>query len=354
MKTKEKCFNSLVHAKITLVILFLLPWLAVSAQDFTKTYEKKIDVDKGASLLIKNKFGKVNCMVWEQSTVSITVTVDVEASSQERANRIFDKINVEISGDRARVQGITEVGSISNADFSIDYEVRMPKWIDLDLNNQFGDIYIDAVEGNAQVKLEYGAMEAGAFSGTQTDLMIKFSDAEAGYVKNGTLNIEYSEWQSDGADNLKVITRFSEVNLDKVAVLNLDSQYDEVVVGNAGEVISVSRFSELNFGKIKGSFDFDIEYGELDVEYIAPTFANGKLRNTFAGASLGFDPGASISLDAELQFGDLSFPKALSMNHETVGYTTEIYKGKLGSASGTPSQLRIISKNADVNIDFTE
>jgi hypothetical protein len=354
MKTKENYLSSPAHARIALVIIFLLPWLFVAGQDFTKSYEKKFDIDKGASLVIKNKFGNVNCTVWEQSSVSIIVTVEVEASSEEKANRILDKINVEISGDRGRVQGITEVGSISNADYSIDYQVRMPKWINLDLNNQFGEIYIDATEGDAKINLEYGSMEAGAFSGAQTDLMIKFSDVEAGYVKNGTLNIEYSEWESDGADNMKVVTRFSEVNLDKVAILNLDSQYDEVIVGNTGEVISVSRFSDLTFGKIKGSFDFDIEYGELDVDYIAPAFTNGKLRNTFAGASLTFDPATNINLDAELQFGDLSFSKALSMNHETVGYTTEIYKGKLGAASGTPSPLRIISKNSDVSIDFTE
>jgi hypothetical protein len=184
--------------------------------------------------------------------------------------------------------------------------------------------------------------------------MVKFSDAEIGFIKDGELNIEYSEWESKGSENFRVFSRFSEITLDKVAKLNLDSQYDEISVEEAGEVIAIGRFSELDFNKIKGDFDFDSEYGELEVGYISPAFKVGKVRNTFAGASLTFDPRACFNVDAEVEFGDLDYPEAISMNHETVGYTTNIYKGKLGSASATPSQLKITSKNANVTINFAE
>ena len=354
MKTKVKLTNYFFHRGIILIIILFLPWLTLEAQEFTKTYQGKYDVDKGANLLIKNKFGDIKCIAWDESSVSIVVTVKVDASSQEKADRVFDKIDVELNGARTQVEGTTEVGSINNADFSINYDIRMPGWINVDLNNQFGDIYIDEIEGLARIRLEYGAMEANAFNGPQTDLMVKFSDAEAGYIKDGVLNIEYSEWKSEGAENFRVFSRFSEVTLEKVANLNLDSQYDEINVESSGAVISVSRFSELGFGRINGDFDFDIEYGELDVEYISAAFKMGKVRNTFAGASLTFDPKASLNLNAEVQFGDLDYPKAISMNHETIGYTTEIYKGKLGMASDTPSQLVINSKNADASINFAE
>jgi hypothetical protein len=167
-------------------------------------------------------------------------------------------------------------------------------------------------------------------------------------------DIEYSEWKSEDAGTLKIRTRFSEIEIEEVNNLNLDSQYDEINVGNTAEAVVISRFSDLDFGKISGNFDFDIEYGDLDIDMVAPSFKNGKVRNTFAGASLTFATGVSLMVDAELQFGDLSYPKATSMNHQTVGYTTNIYKGKLGGSSATPAQLRIISKNSDVTIDFED
>lgn len=353
MKTLEKLINNALTSRILIISAFFLGWLSVSAQDFSKTYEGKYDIDKGASLVIKNKFGDVQCRAWDESSVSIVVTVNVDASSQERADKVFNKIRVDLTGTRTKVQGITSVDNISNADFSINYEIRFPKWVNIDLDNQFGDIYIDEADGQTKINLEYGSMEAVSLNGPQTDLTMKFSDAEAGYIKGGNINVEYSECELKGTENIRLYSRFSEIDLDKVANLNLDSQYDEINVGSAGEVIVVGRFSELDFNRVNGNFDFDTEYGDIDIGYISASFKTGKVRNSFAGVELTFEKTATMTIDAEIEFGELSYPKAnASMNHETIGYTTNIYKGRIGSSPS--SQLTIISKNADVSIDFSE
>jgi len=354
MKSLQKITTNTFLTKFSLIVIFLLSLMISQAGDYTKTFQEKFDVDKGASLIIKNKFGDVQCQAWDENSVSIVVTVEVDASSQERANKIFDKIDVSLTGSRSKVQGITSVGNIDNAYFSINYEIRMPRWITVDLDNKFGEIYLDATDGSVNINLEYGAMEANSFNGPNTDLTVKFSDAEVGYIKDGSLHIEYSEWESKGAENFSLYSRFSEVTLEKVSTINLDSQYDEVSVGDAGQVIAVSRFSELDFESIMGEFDFDIQYGELSVEYISASFKAGKVRNTFAEASLTFDSKSNININAELKFGELSYPGAASMNHETIGYTTNIYKGSIGSSSSVSSQLTINSKNADVDIDFAD
>lgn len=355
MKTtgKKNIMNSAL--RIALGIALLFPVMNILAQEYTKNYEASYPVDKGASLVIVNKFGDVNCTNWEESKVAIVVTVKVEASSQEKADRVLGKISVELSGDRTKVQGITKIDEMNNAsDFSVNYEIRMPDWINLDFNCQFGDIYVDESNGSVKIRLDYGAMEAISFGGTNNNLTLKFSDGEVGFMKEGEMQVEYSEFKLKGTEKVKFYSRFSEVHLVNAGLLNLDSQYDEIEVEQTTGVISVSRFSELDFGKITGDFDFDTEYGDIEVDYIAPVFKVGKVRNSFAGANLTFDPKASFNLDAELQFGDLSYPKAASMNHITEGYTTEIYKGRLGSGTGTPSQLTIISKNADASISFSE
>jgi len=357
MKTKQKFTeDSLRLSRIVMITIFLLPWMTITAQDFTKTYyQEKYDVDKGASLVIRNKFGEIHCQSWDESSVDITVTVKVDASTQEKANKVFDKIGVQLSGTRIKVEGITTVGSISNANYSIDYDIRMPRWIDIDIDNKFGDIYLDESNGLVKINLEYGAMEANAFNGPKTELTIKFSNAEAGFMKDGTLNIEYGEWKSSGAENLQLYSRFSEISIEKLAKLNIDSQYDEINIGSSGTVISISRFSELEFEKINSDFDFDAEYGDITIHYISPAFKLGKVRNTFAGASLTFDPKASMNISAEMDFGELSYPDShTSLSQETIGYTKNIYKGKIGSAASPTSQLTITTKNADVDIDFEE
>jgi hypothetical protein len=340
---------------VTIIFTLLLVLCSISgrSQDFTRKYDGNYTVVKGAELVIENKFGKINCIVWDESRVTINVTVTVDASSQEKANKVLEKISVALSGSQTRVEGKTSVGNINNGDFSIDYDIHMPRWININLNNQFGDIYLDDIDGTAKINLEYGAMEANSFTGGKTDLTIKFSDAEVDFIKDGNLNIEYSEWEMGNSENFRLYSRFNEVSLGEVTNLVVDSQYDDISVKSAGEVVLVNRFTDMELDKIKGKFDFDIEYGELEVEYISSAFSTGKIRNSFAGVQLTFDPKTSLNIDANMEFGELSYPKATSMNHQTVDYTTNIYKGKLGT--GTVSgQVTITSKNADVSINFSE
>lgn len=335
-------------------IMSLVLSVAGYSQDYTKSYNATYDVAKGADLVIKNKFGKINCQAWDESRVTISVTVKVDASSEEKAQKILNKITVELTGNQNRVEGTTSVGSTGNGDFSIDYQVRMPRWIDLDLNDQFGDIYIDESEGTAKIDLEYGAMGAKSFKGSSTTMTVKFSDITVDYVKDGDIHSEYSDCKIEEAEKLRLFSRFDDLKVDYTGNLVLDSQYDDVTVKGAEEVISVSRFSDLDFGKIMGKFDFDIEYGQLNVDYVGPKFGSGKIRNSFADAGLSFDKASVIDVDAELEFGEMTYPKSSSISHQEINYTTNVYKGKLGSGIATPASLTVDSKNANVKLGFSE
>lgn len=353
MKTLLISYRNSLRTLALLVTLFILNPLSGIGQEYTKIYDGSYNVDKGAELSIRNKFGKINCLAWDDSKVTIHVTVKVDASSQEKADRVLSKISVELSGTQTKVQGITSVGSISNSDFSIDYDIRMPRWMELDLNNQFGDIYLDETEGDAKINLQYGEMEARSFKGNMTEMSIKFSDAEVDYIRDGNINIEYSDWESEKADNLRFYSRFSDVEAETSGKLVLDSQYDDVTINNAGEIILITRFTDAEIKKINGKFDFDSQYGELVVDYIAPGFTEGKVRNSFSDVRLTFDPKVTINVDAEMQFGELGYPKSASISHQTVNYTTQVYKGKIGSGT-TAGQLTIIGKNANAKISFSE
>jgi hypothetical protein len=339
---------------IALIALFIFSASTSLADDFTKTYKEKYTVQKGAILAIDNKYGSVHCQNWDESSVSILVTVTVDASSQEKADKVLDKITVALSGSPMKVEGTTNVGSISNGDFSIDYDIMMPRWINIDLENQFGELYIAEVDGTAKIDLQYGELEAKALNGSGTDLTLKFSKGSVDYFKEGKVLVEYGNFRSEGTGPVDIYSRFSGIDVEKSEKLTLDSQYDEIEFGSVGQVIVISRFSGLEFGKITGSFEFDSEYGDIDVSYISAGFGTGKVRNSFAGTDLTFDSKAAFNLDAEAEFGEVNYPEGgSSVSEQTIGYTTNVVKGKIGN-SGTPGQLTVRAKHADVNIQLED
>lgn len=348
MKTK-----TLIQLAVLGVIVFLIS-SPIAAEDFTRSYEKKFEVDKGANLNIVNKFGDLNCRTWSESAISIKVTITVDASSAEKANKVFDKISISLEGDRGNVNGVTKIdGSFNNVEFSIDYDVMLPPDANIDLTNRFGDIIFGSTQGSALITLEYGQMEGSSFKGPNSEFNIKFSEAEIDEVGNGIVNVEYGEWDNDAAGDLQIMSRFSTVEVGDMGNLDLDSQYDDVEIGSARNTVVIARFSEVTIGGVKGSFSVDVQYGEAGISSISAGFGTGVVSNQFADVSLGFASGTSCNVEAELSFGDLSYPSAFAfLSHEEKGYTTNIYKGTIGSNKSPQDRLVINSKNAGVKIDF--
>lgn len=335
--------------------LFLVVAMVAAADDFTRSYHEKYTVQKGATLNLSNKFGDIHCQVWAENSVDITVTITVEAASQEKADKVMDKISVTLTGSALLVQGKTEVGSINDGNFSIDYDVMMPGWMNIDLNNSFGEIYLAEVEGSTKINLEYGSLKADALKGLSSDLTVKFSEADVEYFKDGEVSVEYGGFESEEAGNLKLFSRFSHIEIENSELLNLDSQYDKVSIGKASQVVVIGRFSGLEFDKITGNFEFDSQYGDVKVDYIGPGFGSGKVRNSFAGTDLTFDPEATFNVDAEVEFGDLDYPSSnSSLNKQTMGYTKNVYNGKLGSKATASGQLILRVKHAGVEINFAD
>jgi len=339
----------------SMIILFIFSTGFAQGGDFKKYVEKKFQVNKDASLMIKNKFGDIHCQVWNESSVSIKVEITVEASSQEKANKVLNRINVELSGDQNQVKGVTEVDNMSfnNAEFSIDYFIMMPKSLNVDLNNSFGEIYVEEVDGDARINLEYGEMEVDALNGNSIEITLKFSEGSVDYMKNGKVSIEYGELDSKGANKLEVRSRFSELNLDKLETLVLDSQYDDISIGSTGDVEIIARFSDVEIEQLNGNFNLDAQYGEFSADYIHAGFDKGYVKTAFSGVSLEFDPKASFKVDAEMKFCTLSYPASGSkVTHSEQGYTTNLYKGTIGPDSSPTASLVIVSQNGDVDISY--
>src|SRR5437763_1621081 len=97
-----------LKSSLSIILLSTLMCFQLQASDeYTKKISKSYDVNKDATLSVKNKFGKVHCENWDKNTISIDVTITVTASNQEKANKYFDKIRIDITGSNSLVTAVT-------------------------------------------------------------------------------------------------------------------------------------------------------------------------------------------------------------------------------------------------------
>ncbi len=341
---------------LTSLFVMILLSAGASGDKFTRTVRKEYTVRKDASLSVDNKFGKIHCANWDKDMISLEVTISVDASSEQKAARIFDMIQVDIYGSASEVGAKTEIsdafkGNNDNTSIKVDYMISIPETVSLELTNKFGDIYIEKVSGPASIDLSYGNLEAGRLGSQDNDLDIKFSKASIDSITSFSAELKYSEFTVNNSKMMNAESKFSTVRMENVASVDIDSQYDTYNIGDVQVAEIHSEFSTVKVTKLLKRIHVDSEYGNIQVKYIAPGFDRAELYNEFGALELGIDEEASYQLDATIRLGSLSYPKdKASLVKESENYTTTTYRGSVGANKSAASQVFIDSSNAGVTI----
>ena len=147
-----------------IAIFFMTGLILISqsalAQKQTKEINKTFQVNNGSILEIENKFGDIDIMQWDKSEVSISVKLSATARNDASAISMIDKISIEINKESNNINARTvlnnESGMRQGNTFTVNYTVNVPKWINLNLVNKFGNIHIDDISGIVNIDLKHG------------------------------------------------------------------------------------------------------------------------------------------------------------------------------------------------------
>ena len=351
MKTGSKILG------IAMVGLLLLLNTLARSEEFTKKMSKSFDVNKNALLELKNKFGKIQCLNWDQDIVKVDVEITINTSNQDKADKYFNRINVDISGSADKVSVITSYDDNlfknNNNDITIDFTIQMPESLQLEVNHKFGDLIIEKITGNSDISLGYGNFDIAALAGSGNMLDIQFSDGKIGYVKNVELELKYSDLEIDEAGSMNAETKFSDFELGKVDVLTLETGYDDDYIGFARDADIESSFSDVEIRNLSEKIVADIDYGELKVKEVDASFSLIDISNNFADASLGISPQASFKLVATIKMGSFNFPENdARFTVVDLSHTSQKYEGIVGDDENTTSRVLIDTKTGGTSLYF--
>ena len=340
-----------------LTFVFLAATSFARNEEFSKEINKSFDVDKNATLIVKNKFGLVHCENWDKSSISIKVTITVDASSQEKAEKYFDKIDITLTGNRSEVKAITEFGNNAfknNSNISVDYLIYMPASASVDITNKFGGVILNEVQGTSDIYVAYGSLRAKRLLGESNNLKMSFSeDCFIGYLNSGDIVLKYSDLEVSEVKNVSLETGFSELKIGTADVITLESGYDDLYIGTVRDLDLESDFSEMEIRNVKQRLVVDYSYGELNVKQIDKDFLLIDLDNSFGEASIGIEEGASFKLIATIKMGEFEFPEEKArLSVVDLSFSSNKYEGVIGGDENTKSKVIVAASHSEVSLFF--
>ncbi|MEI6683079.1 MAG: hypothetical protein WCO44_10655 [Bacteroidota bacterium] len=342
-------------AFFTLMFLFLLGIKGVKAHDeYTKKIRREFAVNPDANLSVNNRFGRIQCTNWDKNSIVMEVTITVSAADQEEADKKFKRISIDITDSPSAVHAVTSLqegrGS-GKGQFSIDYAINMPVTISLDLTNKFGDIYINEVQGKTKIDLGYGNLEAKKLGNSDNTLDIKFGKVRVNWIKGAVTTMKYSEMHLDYAGSLRLDSKFSNLDAEKIIVFNVVFEGGKLNMEKSSAVDSRSKFSDIDIQRVEQSLNLDIQYGSCKVHEMPPDFTLVNIHNKYGNVSVGLGEQAKYNLDASVKFCSLVFPsEKAKFSFRSTSPTESTYKGTVGTTESPAANVRVYSEFGNVNL----
>lgn len=347
--------NKLNTAVALVLSLAFLPVFADSVlpAEFKKEYHESFTVNSDVLVDLSNKYGDIEITTGSEDKVTIDVVVSLDASNQEKAQKLLDRIEISISGSNDKVSAMTQITEKGNFDdLSIDYTVYMPKSAQLELVNKFGDVSVTTVDGPTNIYVGYGALNTGALNSKSNEVTVKYGKGHVAFASYMDMTLRYTDRMNVGkAKLLNLDSQFSEVEIGAVGRLNLDAAYDDIELTAGAEVIGILKYADMEIGAVTSKLDVRVAYGDLEVSKIDSEFKLVDLNVQFADASIVFEDESQFTLEAEAAYGDISLPSSKLNLSKDESYTSVDYEGSTKSGAGNAT-VKLKASYGDIRVGF--
>jgi len=341
----------------TLLLLPLLAFPNTGSMDGKHTKEKKIerqfDVNKKALLHIDNRYGNVDIATWNQNRIEIEVTIITNGNNEQEVQKRLDEISVDFEASSSRVSAVTSIANqrsnwtfwgtkSSNVNIKINYLIKMPVSNSLDIKNHYGAISLNRLNGNAILSCNYGSFIIGELNGDSNKLSFDYTNsATIGFVKNTTIDADYSEYVINKAENITYNGNYSRGEIMEVlSSLDFNTSYGRLNVGKAKDIIGRSRYVTTTFGEVSHNLDLNASYGKISVDLLKESLKNVNITAKYTSVSLNYDSRAAFDLSAQLSYAGLKAADDIEFSVRDVQGNRSTYEGHYGKRnSGNSIQV---------------
>jgi hypothetical protein len=301
----------------SLIILLFALYISEPGQgqsfNENRSFNKSFHVTREMSLEVNNKYGTIHITPWNKDSVSFRVEVEANSSSFDRLHKMFNGININITGSSFQIRaesefnqnidilfetfkGMTNKLIPSESRLQINYFISAPEYLDMQITNKYGDVYMENNTGKFSLSLSNGNFKANSLN-ESNQIELTFCDATINKIKKGYINASFSDVEIGESQDLKINSISSRFDLKRAGKFDAESRRDKFYFGTVSEVRGNSYFTDYRIGELEKVIDVVTKYGSLNADNILRGLDFININSSYSDISLTFDPAASYNLD---------------------------------------------------------
>ncbi len=350
----------------TFITLLLIPLFVTAINNPIKkgkySKEKKINkeytVSDNANLSIKNSYGNLDIVTWDENRIVFEITITTSGNNEEKVEDRLKDITVEFEGNRNNVSAKTKFGKGNNSwwgnsknkvKVSVNYIVKMPITNSVDLNNDYGSINLAKLEGRAKINCDYGKITTKELMADDNVLMFDYSNGcYFEYIKSGSINADYSGYTVGKTKSLDINNDYTNSKIEIAEVVNYNCDYGSLVIEQVNVVNGNSDYLNVKFGDIYKSATLKADYGSIKIEKLKESLKTLNIKTSYSGSKIGFERSMSFDFNINLGYANLNEADGFNFTEKIKESTQKKYSGYYGS-NNSGTEIIINSSYGGVN-----
>ncbi|MEO1032727.1 MAG: hypothetical protein AAFX55_15045, partial [Bacteroidota bacterium] len=346
--------------------MLLMPFVAlanteIDAAKTTKerSIKKSFNVSSNATLKINNSYGNLDVITWDQNQIDFDITIKVSGNNEEKVQERLNDIDVDFSSSNDLVSAITKIGKKNkswwnwgkknNLKLEINYVVKMPVSGSVDLNNDYGGINLDRLEGHAKIVCDYGKITTKELMGDNNEFRFDYTNnSYFEFIKSGKINADYSAYTVAKAENLIITADYTKSTIEAAENITYNGDYGALKVENINNIEGNGDYLSVRLGNVYKNVKIRGDYGSLKIDRMASKAGNIDINSEFMGITIGYDSGYNFDFDIDLEYASLRSSEGFNFTNKHVSGSEKKYDGYHGS-KGSGNIVTIKSEYGSVS-----
>ncbi len=354
MTLKNLNYQKMKTLYYNIILLLLIPALALANNGDLKgkyTKEKKLkkefSVNANALLKISNDYGNLDITSWNENRIVMEINIKVSGNDEEKVIKKLESIGVEFDASSQMVSARTTFnksdsswwdkwtsGWNNNLNMKINYTVKVPVTNSIDLNNDYGNINLDKIQGTAKINCDYGQIILGELLGNDNYINIDYTNnSTIEYMKNGKINADYSDFEIGKSDRIDLNADYTKSKFKSIKNLNYNCDYGSIKIENGGDVTGQSDYVSTKIGSISEALNIDSDYGSITIQSLQPSFRNVTIKTDYTSADIGYENGCTFDFSIKTSYGGVKVDESITVQKKYVKSSKKEYQGYQGEAN---------------------
>lgn len=363
----------LLTYKYLLIILSCIPFGAV-AQSFNmnKSFDQTYALTENMEVNITNKYGDIQIIHWDKDSVRIQVKVNVTSHKENKAQKLFEAVDVKFKNNFFYVVAETEmqgknsvwndISDVTKQLFNsktssrIDYTIHIPSSAHLVIKNKYGNIYLGDYHGELDMEVSNGDIKAHDLMG-KTKLNVSFGDLYINRIEHAIIQTASAEAEIEEVKYLETHTRSSKFFIEEIDELIIDSNHDKYHIGELSQISGKGNFTFLKIKELSKEVNIDQKFGALHFRGIGKNVEKFNLKTYKSDIHLSLNYEDAYLLDfttsnpPQIQYPTGEYKKSeVVINEEDEKKNIQITWGDEKGESVLPIRIQAEEGNVFINV----